>query len=222
MTYLADLWEVLRRALAINPTALDILVPDHGYWAIPFGILVLAVAGILSGQTVVLAINRVRRFRLLLTLLSSLVAHGLTYVTVGAGLWIMGHVVGTPPAFDDVVQSVFVASAPYIFGILVSLPYSGPAVQRVLQLWSFAILWALVMHQFGTERWTSLLITSVGMLGGLLVSHVLGTPLAWVRDRVWLFLTGERAMLDSQEIMDSFPLRDDADPSLRPGRGGGA
>lgn len=213
IAYVAALWQVLTHALGLDPAALDLLIPDRGYWSIPMGILVLSVIGMLSGQAAVLAINRVRRFRLVFTLVSSIAGTALTYATIGALLWGMGLALGISPRFDDVVQSVFVASAPFIFGVLVALPYSGPAVQRGLQLWSFGILWALVMHQFGTERWTSLLITAVGTLGGLAVSHVLGRPLAWVRDRLWLLMTGERLMLTSQEIMDSFPLMGDEDLS---------
>nr|NLD40887.1 hypothetical protein [Actinomycetales bacterium] len=206
LQYLADLLVVIGRALRLDPNALAGM-EAHGPWSIQIGIAALATVSTVAGEAIVLAINQVRRLRLAHTLTISLLGRLLSYLTLGGLVWLAGVIVlPQTPALEDVVRAVMVSAAPYVFGFLVLLPYTGPAVERLIQGWGLLVLWAIVVHEFGTERWRALLITSLGVLAALLVSRILGRPLAWIRDRLWRLVTGEPLMLSTQEILDQFPL----------------
>ncbi|MDO5494126.1 MAG: hypothetical protein Q4G64_00250 [bacterium] len=211
LEYLAGLLGVVGRALRLEPDALG----SETSWAIPLGVIVLAVLSTMVGEAIVLAINKVRGVRLVFTLVYSFVGLLLTYAALAISLWLVGSVVlGKNLAFEPLMQSVMVSAAPYVFGFLVLLPYSGPLVERIIQLWSFASLWAIVVFEFGTERWAALLISAAGTLGMMLASRTLGRPLAWLRDRSWRILTREPLMLSAQEVLDSFPLPEALPPRL--------
>lgn len=221
LEYLSGLLTVIGRALRLEPNALDPVESGHP-WAIPLGVILLAVLSSMVGEAIVLTINKVRRFRLLVTLVYSFIGMVLSYAALAVALGLAGSLVfGTTLDFQPLLQSVMVSAAPYIFGFLVLLPYSGPGVERILQLWSFASLWAIVMHTFDTERWNALLISAAGMLGLMITSRVLGRPLAWLRDRTWRMATGEPLMLSAQEILDAFPMPESLPPHL-PGESGRA
>ncbi|HZK05241.1 MAG TPA: hypothetical protein VFC82_05255 [Actinomycetaceae bacterium] len=207
MQYLADLFTVISRALRLDPNAMAGMEAGYGPWAIPIGILVVVTISTLIGEAIVLVINQVRSFRLVLTLALSVIAHLLTYFVLGAVVWVAGSLIlGTALHLQTLVQSVMVSAAPYVLGFLVLLPYSGPGVERFIQLWSFASLWAIVMYEFSTDRWTALLITAIGFLGMVVANRTIGRPLSWLRDRLWRFVTGEPMLLSAQEIRDSFEM----------------
>ena len=211
LDYLGAFFTVMGRALLLEPNALE-GTEAYGQWAIPFGIITIAALSTIAGEAIVLSLNHVRGLRHLFTLSMSILGRVLTYLTLGSLIWLVGTIVlGEAPELNHVVRTVSVSAAPYVFGFLIMLPYSGPGVERIIQLWSLLSLWAIVMHELDTERWRALLITAIAVAAATFVGRILGRPLAWIRDRLWRLFTGEHLMLSSQEVLDQFPLPELAD-----------
>lgn len=207
MDYLADLFGVIGRALRLDPLAVDAAEYASEPWAIPIGIVVLAVVSQSIGQALILAINEVRGKRLAVTLTAAVAGTILGYVVLGTALAATGTLVlGHAPDTRTLIQAVMVSAAPLVLGFLVLLPYSGPAVGRMLQLWSLLVLWGIVAYEFGVDRWIALVLTAIAWLVQVVVTNLAGRPLGFLRDKLWFSATGRRLSLTSQRLLDEFPL----------------
>lgn len=211
MDYLADLMGVIARALGLSPNAMAGIDSGYGPWAIPLGIIFLAAVSTTAGEVIVLSLNHVRGFRLTITLAFAFTGHLLTYLALAGSLWIGGALLlGTRLNVVLLLQAVTVSAAPHLFGFLVMLPYTGPGIERILQFWSFVILWRIVAYEFSTGPWFALFITALGALGMVMAFRTLGPPLARARDRIWRLFTNRPLLLSAAEIRGAFPLPDGA------------
>lgn len=207
LDYLSDLLGVIGRALRLDPGALDAAQLVSSPWAIPVGIVVLAVLSESIGQTIVLAINEVRGKRLAVTLTAAVLGNLLGYAVLGLAVAGAGSVLlGSAPDVSRLIQAVMVSAAPLTLSFLVLLPYSGPAVERFLQAWTMVALWGIVTHQFGAGRWTALILTAMAWLVYLGAMNLAARPLGRLRDRLWRTATGRRLALTSEQLLAEFPM----------------
>ena len=197
--YLVALFRTAGQALVGNPDA-----PQHaaGFgWAVPVGIAVVAGASMMIGQSVVLAINRVPRRRGILTVaaagLGSVALAGLETLLV----WGLARlVVGESRPIAELLPVVLVGFAPYWLGFLVLLPYTGPGIARVLQVWHVIALWMLLTPVLGADRGTALLVTAGAWLATVAVDFAAEHSPLRLRERLFRLLTGSKATT-SRDLM---------------------
>ena len=197
--YLVALFRTARQALGANPDALQ---QAAGFgWAVPIGIAIVAGASMMTGQSLVLAINRVPRRRGVLTVaaagLGSVAVAGLEAVLV----WGLARlIVGESRPITELLPAVLVGFAPYWLGFLVLLPYTGPGIARVLQIWHVIALWTLLTPVLGTDRGTALLVTAGAWLATVAVDFVAEHSPLRLRERLFRLLTGSKAAT-SRDLM---------------------
>lgn len=165
---------------------------------------VAALAGIstLLGNSVVLFLNRVRGWRFLVTVLLNGLAMVLLYALQALMIAVIGPlVVGHTPGLIAIMRGVMLATAPMVFGFLGLIPYAGPAITRMLQVWGVLTLWIVVAALFEAGFWASLMITLIGWGAMQLLSWGLSRPVSWVGDQIWRVVTGKPSMMTGHDLL---------------------
>ncbi|MGL5247583.1 MAG: hypothetical protein ACRC8U_05235, partial [Brooklawnia sp.] len=85
-------------------------------------------------------------------------------------------------------------------GFLVLLPYTGPGIARVLQIWHVIALWMLLTPVLGTDRGTALLVTAGAWLATVAVDFAAEHSPLRLRERLFRLLTGSKATT-SRDLM---------------------
>lgn len=145
---LVSLRHTVAAVLSLDSYALDNAVGAP--MLIPFLVLVIAATSTLVGQSVLLVINRISRFRVMITLVYSILGIALSALVQSLVVSLLTRAITdsyVPVA--AVMPSALVAFAPYWFGFLVMLPYTGPGVARLLQGWHMVALWRLLIPVIG-------------------------------------------------------------------------
>jgi hypothetical protein len=184
------------------PTAADWFGAHPLNLAVTATVAGLAGISTLFGNSVVLFLNRVRGWRFAATLALNGVGMVALYVVQALVIAVIGAaILGRRPDLLVVVRAVMLSSAPLVFGVLVLIPYSGPAIGRLLQAWSVVVLWFLVDAAFHTNLAAALVITLVGWGVMQLASWGLSRPMKWLGDRIWSGITGRSSMMTGRDLL---------------------
>lgn len=179
--------------MALDPSALD--RAERFGWSVPIGIAVIAGVSIMVGQSILLAINRVSRVRGALTLLASGVGTVLMAAIEASMVALLGRVIlGNSPDVADLLPTVLIAFAPYWFGFLVLLPYSGPGVARALEVWHLIALWLLLIPVLHAGRWSALLVAAAAWLATAAVHTFADNSPLRLRERAFRWSSGTRGL----------------------------
>lgn len=172
--------------------------------ALLVSLTIAALAGVstLLGNSVVLFLNRVRGWGFVVSLaLNGLAMVGL-YLAQAAVIAVVGYLVTAERLTAQLaITSVMLSTAPLLFEFFVLMPYLGPGVARVLQVWSLLSLWVIVAVTYDVDRWTALVITGAGWAIMQGASWLLAKPLTRLADRIWVALTGHHTMLSAQDLL---------------------
>ncbi len=109
-------------------------------------------------------------------------------------------IVGESRPISELLPAVLVGLAPYWLGFLVLLPYTGPGIARVLQIWHVIALWMLLTPVLGTDRGTALLVTAGAWLATVAVDFAAEHSPLRLRERLFRLLTGSKATT-SRDLM---------------------
>lgn len=190
-------------ALLLRPN-LDVTFAQLELIAASIGLLVAI--SMLAGQSVILAINKVRGFAYsFLVLLTGLRVLAIVAVLTTT-LWLLGLVSGTVADIPTMTHVVLLSLSPHLFAFVAIAPGIGPFLSRALTAWSFLILWPASAQAFRTDIWTALLISLTAGVITLSIMHLLGRPVATVRDRLWRRVTGRELRRSSRELLEETGL----------------
>lgn len=178
LDYLTLLVRTIAHTLQFDQTVFQ---PVTGVWlglAVATGVAFLSGMSLLIGQSVVLFANRVRPPRFL----ASLLLNGLLYV---GNLLVWAWAIRLAARFlldlhigiEESVVLMFLSAAPMIWGFLILMPYLGPLIERLLNVWSFLITYQLVVLAYSIDWWRALWIVGAGWLLTLVLSNTIGWPL---------------------------------------------
>lgn len=186
LDFLHRLLATLGGALALDREALLHVYRTDGTLAVSVAIAAIAGASLMAGQSVTLFLNRVRPAQFL----SSLSLGGILYaagVLFWAGTVHLAGILllGRDPHYLPTLRVVSLASAPFILGIFIFLPYLGPIVARVLRVWSLLIALRATAAALGTGLAGALACVFGGWLILFLLGRVASRPLTRWRDRLW-------------------------------------
>lgn len=128
------------RAMTLHPVA----IPGRHLAVNAVCVAVIGGICVMLGQAVMLAVNRVTRARIVLTLLASgllTLANALIQAVIATlcAAAITRHV-----NLGLIVPAVLISYAPYWLGFLAAIPYMGTGIARALQLWQLVVLWRLL------------------------------------------------------------------------------
>lgn len=191
--YLRALFRTFGEVIGLSPDALD--AAGVFGWAVPAGIAVIGGVSIMVGQSIVLAINRVTRLRGTLTLLTA----GLGVLAIGTMEALMASLatmllMDSPFHFSDLLPSVLVSYAPYWFSALVLLPYTGPGIQRLLNVWHLAAMWTLLVPVLDAGRSAALAVAASAWLTTMLLDWAIERSPLRLRERVFNLVSGSKGL----------------------------
>jgi hypothetical protein len=217
VAYFLALWVGIVGALTFNSQVYEIVNQyPQSAWVL-VGIVVLAGASTLVGQSVVLFLNRVRRSRFIISLITNGVLFLISYIVWGAIIALTGSVLfEEAPDVWTVVRLVALSTAPLVFGFLILIPWMGPFIGKVLNIWSFLILINIVQVEFHSGFWAAAICVGIGWLITLALNNTIGKPVTALRNRFFKSVTGSSLDATASDILLDFSL-DDTSTSIMDG-----
>ena len=170
--YFAYLWGGITHALRLDPGVFAFVEQyPQSAWVVA-GIVFLAGASTLLGQSAVLFINRVRKSRFVISLITNGLIFIVSYIVWGFIVWLAGRILfDIDPPWGQFVRMVGLSTAPLVFGFLVLIPWMGPFVGKVLNVWSLLILVAIVEYQFKIGLLGAVICVGLGWLASLALTN---------------------------------------------------
>lgn len=203
--YLYYLWEALTRALALDPEVFKFVESyPQASWVV-LGIVFLAGVSTLLGHSAVLFINRVRKSRFMISLIVNGFVYIISYAVWGAVVWLAGYLLfNTNPPLTQFLRIMGLSTAPLVFGFFVLIPWMGPFVGKILNVWTFLILLAIVEFQFQVGFSGALVIVGLGWLASLAINNTIGRPVVALRNRLFRLVTGSSLDVTAEDILLHF------------------
>ena len=219
--YLVYLWGALTHALALDPGVFEFVeaYPQSG-WVV-MGIAFLAGVSTLLGHSAVLFINRVRKSRFIISLIVNGVVYIISYAVWGFVVWLAGYLlfaVNPPPG--QFIRIMGLSTAPLVFGFFILIPWMGPFIGKLLNVWSFLILLAIVEFQFQIGFWGALLVVGLGWLASLALNNTIGRPVVALRNRLSQMITGSSLDASAEDILLHFAGVEQIPNGAQPSKGG--
>lgn len=200
-----DVVRTLWDALGLDPT-IFVGLGRAGVWT-ALGVALIAGASTMLGHVATLMLNRIAGFRLVTSLLLSSLTLIFLYSSQAAVTWAVATAaLRRPLPLVPLILVAMIALAPLAFNFITALPHLGLGIGRLLQAWSYLILWLGVATTFGLNWYWSLGITLAGWVVMQLLARLLQRPLNWAYSRLWTLATGRPTMVTSQDILSGMPI----------------
>ena len=192
--------EFVGGALRLDRATFDLVENSPIGLRVALTVLLLAGASETLGQAVVLVLNRVskRRFALALVLGGlELVFEALVWIAI---VWLLaGPFGGERASFLPAVRVLGLAYAPLLFGVLVFLPYIGPALARLLRVWVLLAAVTGTSVVFGLVPMVAAVAAVTGFLARWLLLRLFGQLGNTANRWLWRTSTGQTAPLRSTD-----------------------
>lgn len=175
--------------------------------AVAWGIAFFAGASTLLGHSAVFYINRIKGRREAAALALSGVLLALLYTIHGAVLYLLTpFITGSRLSFTTVVAIALASTAPMILGIFEFIPAFGLVFGKILNAWSFAALWLLILHAYQTTPVRALLAGGAAWLVMQFFSKFTAAPIAHLVSRLWRAITGVPTLMTARDILSGTPM----------------
>lgn len=203
--YFAYLWGGITHALRLDPGVFQFVEQyPQSAWVVA-GIVFLAGASVLLGHSAVLFINRVRRSRFVISLITNGIIFIISYFVWGFTVWLIGRILfQMDPPWTQFVRMVGLSTAPLVFGFLVLIPWMGPFLGKLLNIWSMLILIAIVEFQFKIGFWGAVACVALGWLASLAFTNTIGRPVAALRNKVFQLVSGSKLDSTGEDLLLHF------------------
>lgn len=219
LTYFDYLFQVIRHALTLDPRLYEFVATNPQSRWLVLGVAFLGGASVLVGQSVVLFVNRVRRGRFLFSLALNGVMYIISYFVWGVTIAVIGHLLfNFNPGPWAIVRMVGLSTAPLIFGFFILIPWMGPFIGRILNVWGFLILVNVVEFGFQVGLTGALVTVGLGWLVMMLLNNVVGKPIVALRNKIWQKVAGTTLDASAQDLLLQFSQSEDAPELLRGSR----
>ena len=179
-TAIAHLGDLVFKALSLKPEAF------REIQTLPLGtraaLTVALIAGFSQamGQVIVLFVNRVKPFRVGLSLLLAAVLFVFGYVFWAISTWLASVLLfrESLSSLLPVVQVLGLAYAPLTLSFLVALPYLGVPIASLLSIWSFLAFLTGLRVALGLGLWQVFWCGVLGWMVFEILQRTIGRPLA--------------------------------------------
>lgn len=215
--YFTFLFRGIGHALTLDPKLYAVVDEYPDTRLVVLGIVFLAGASMLLGQSVVLFINRVRRGRFLISLALNGLMFIISYIIWGLAIWLVGTLLfPVAPEVGAVVRLVGLSTAPLVFGFFILIPWMGPFIGKVLNIWGFLILVSVIEVAFQVGLVRALVCVGLGWLLMLGLTRFIGKPFIMLRNFLWTKVAGSPLDANTQDLLLDFSKAKDS-PVLLPG-----
>lgn len=220
--YFAYLWEGLTRTLALDPRVFQFVETyPRSAWIVA-GVVFLAGVSTLLGHSAVLFINRVRRNRFVISLIVNGIVYIISYAVWGVVVWLVGRLLfEINPPLSQFVRIMGLSTAPLVFGFFILIPWMGPFIGKLLNVWSFLILLAIVEFQFQIGFWGAVVVVGLGWLASLALNNTIGRPVVALRNRLFRLVAGSDLNVTAEDILLQFSAAEQLQTSQAGSEGGG-
>jgi hypothetical protein len=194
--------ELVSGALRLDRSAFHAIEQSSQGLRDAFIVLSLARASVTLGNSVVLFLNRVSPRRFALTLLLGrleLVLEARLWIT---SVWLVVRLLGVSrPHLVETLDVIGLAYAPFLFGVLVFLPYVGLPILSLLRLWMVlaAIVGTSAAYAIAPEL--AAVAVAGGFLGRWLLLHVFHRSVLAADHWYWRASTGRALPIESSEAL---------------------
>lgn len=217
-TYFDYLFQVIRYALTLDPRLYGFVAANPRSSWLVLGVVFLAGASVLLGQSAVLFVNRVRRGRFLFSLLLNGVMYVISYFVWGVTISLIGRFLFEfDPGPWPIVRMVGLSTAPLIFGFFILIPWMGPFIGKILNIWGFLILVSVVQFGFQVGLIGALVTVGLGWLAMMLLNNLVGKPIVAIRNRIWQKVAGSTLDATAQDLLLQFSQSEYAPELLKKG-----
>ena len=183
--YFSILFDTVIRALRFEQDIFARVQSEPTAIAIVLGISILGGISLLVGQSFILALNRVRPTRILITLLLNGLLYSVNLSIWAVLLWFIGEqILRVDIPLRETIRLVLLTSAPMIFSFLVMMPYLGTPILRILQVWSLILTFFVVQFQYEIQFWAAMVIVALGGIITDLLSSTIGGPFKFLRGAI--------------------------------------
>lgn len=218
ISYVGQLFQVIRYALVLDPRLFAYVSQNPSSNWLVAGVIFLAGASTLLGQSVVLFVNRVRKGRFFLSLTLNGLMFIVSYIVWGTAIALVGGILfSDTPDWRAVVRMVGLSTAPLIFGFFILIPWMGPFIGRILNIWSFLILLSVVEYGFQVSLILALICVGLGWLLMMVLNNVVGRPVVALRNRIWQRVAGSSLDASTEDLLLQFSAAHDASKLLQGG-----
>jgi hypothetical protein len=216
-------WQGITRSMRLDPAVAQFVEQrfqsggGNTGWII-LTIAILGGAGLLLGQSVILFVNRVSPGRFFLSLLLNGLVFTISLIVWAFFIWVIGLLVfPESPRFGLVMRLVGLSAAPYVFGLLVLIPYLGEGIYRILGIWSMLIAAGATAFSFKVGWWPALAVVGLSWLAIWVMSNTIARPVIALRNKAWQLAAGTSLDADVSDILTQFAV----DPNQGPNSKGG-
>lgn len=214
---MVDVFGALGAALRLDVTTFA--KADMATLAAAGWIALLAGASTMIGQVAILMLNRITGARLVASVLMSTVSLAFFHSTQAAVTWMVATaVLRKSLPLVPLILVALIALAPFVFNFFMMLPYLGIGIGRLLQIWSYMVLWLGLASVFGIGWIPALGFTLAGWTAMQVLARLSVRPITWVSSRLWTLATGRPTMVTAHDILSGMPLIPITTPD-RPGAG---
>jgi hypothetical protein len=196
-----SLWGLVWGALRLDPAAFSAMQENRNAGWLALSVLLLGGVSVALGQSVALLVNRVSRLRFFISLAVTgiIIAAGiLVWVSV---IWLSATLVfAVRISYVEVLRTVSLGYAPFLFGIFMLLPYLGSFIGHVLDAWSFLAVLVAINVTLGLRLWQALVCILVGWLLVQGLKYATGKPIAALVNRLISLAAGAPLSLRVQKL----------------------
>jgi hypothetical protein len=99
---------------------------------------------------------------------------------------------------------VGLSTAPLVFGCLVLIPWMGPFISKILNIWSLLILIGIVQFEFKIGFVGAVVCVGLGWVLSLLFTNTIGGPVVRLRNKVFQMVSGSSLAQTNEDILLRF------------------
>ena len=196
------LTELISGALRLQRSAFDAIEQSSQGLRDAFIVVLLAGASVTLGQSMVLFLNRVSRRRFALALLLGgieLVVEALIWIT---SVWLVVGLLGvTRPHLVETLDVIGLAYAPFLFGVLIFVPYLGLPLFWLLRLWVLLAAIVGTTAAFDIPPELAAVAVAGGFVSRWLLLHVFARTVKAADRWYWRASTGRATPILSSEAL---------------------
>lgn len=189
---MGDLLDLWWGGLTLSTEAFEQVAEDPDARMLAYVLVLLGGVSELIGQSVILFLNHVRPGRFLVAVALNAVTFALE-----VGVWVVGFLfvnllLGSAVPLESIVGMVALGHAPYLLAFLLLLPYYGPPLQRVVELWTVVAIGVGIAVVTSLSLPGIAVVLALGYGFRLLVKVSVGRWIEGVDRWLWRTATGQQ------------------------------
>ena len=202
---LSSLWQLAGGALRMDPNVYQAAVTQPGGTELAIFLLFLAGLSVTLGQSVVLFANRIRRQRFILSLVVFAAVFVVGALAWAATIWLMANwIFDVERDIWSVITVVALSYSPFLFGLLILLPYLRNIISAGLRIWVFLNVLIAIQGLYSFHFFAALIASVLGWLLIELLTQLKFLRIDRLDDWIWRVTTGTPQELKPKDMVSKY------------------